>query len=289
MGNFKRAVFFLLVAIVSTGIVFSGTATATLLFSDSFTGTAGNTITTYDSGYVKDAGAGGTAKIDSPGLAVAGKYDAGNSLYLSQVGDGPFSYTHAFANTAVTTLYGSVYLKPNNIPSTTSSNMYGLFVDAPVTKTGGAGNERSARFGIQNHAGTLRIFGAVENASQTINYLAYEAGSTAQLVWKYEWHSLSSDYVTISFALNPDVGSEPGAWTPVGNTDLNGSTGHNGWHMDKVRVETNLDLASGWIDEIRIGTTYDDVVKPAVPIPAAVWLLGSGLIGLLGFRLKIRK
>lgn len=37
---------------------------------------------------------------------------------------------------------------------------------------------------------------------------------------------------------------------------------------------------SGYIDEIRIGKTWADV--QAVPIPGAIWFMGSGLIGLIG-------
>ncbi len=38
-----------------------------------------------------------------------------------------------------------------------------------------------------------------------------------------------------------------------------------------------------WLDH-----DHNDVVAKAVPIPGAVWLLGSGLIGLLGIRRKVR-
>jgi len=36
-------------------------------------------------------------------------------------------------------------------------------------------------------------------------------------------------------------------------------------------------------------TYTQTVVAPAVPIPAAVWLLGSGLVGLIAIRRKFRK
>ena len=41
------------------------------------------------------------------------------------------------------------------------------------------------------------------------------------------------------------------------------------------------------------GTTFSEVAfrtaDASVPIPSAVWLSGAGLIGLVGFRRKIRK
>ncbi len=44
--------------------------------------------------------------------------------------------------------------------------------------------------------------------------------------------------------------------------------------------------------EVRFGPRedlYDWYVFHAVPIPSTLWLLGSGLIGLIGFRRKFRK
>jgi hypothetical protein len=38
----------------------------------------------------------------------------------------------------------------------------------------------------------------------------------------------------------------------------------------------------GWFD-------FDDVSMNAVPIPGAIWLLGSGLVGLIGVRRKLKK
>jgi hypothetical protein len=38
-----------------------------------------------------------------------------------------------------------------------------------------------------------------------------------------------------------------------------------------------------------VQTNFDDVRLNAVPIPGAVWLLGSGLLGLIGFRRKFKK
>jgi hypothetical protein len=52
---------------------------------------------------------------------------------------------------------------------------------------------------------------------------------------------------------------------------------------DVAGLPTTLWIKSG-IDMIG-----GDVNASVVPIPGAVWLLGSGLIGLLGFRRKLRK
>jgi hypothetical protein len=38
----------------------------------------------------------------------------------------------------------------------------------------------------------------------------------------------------------------------------------------------------------RLVVNVDNCVKPPVPIPTAAWLLGTGLVGLLGIRRKMR-
>ena len=55
-------------------------------------------------------------------------------------------------------------------------------------------------------------------------------------------------------------------------------------------------VATGSLTTIEFGFRYnslgyglDDVSVNAVPIPGAIWLLGSGLIGLIGMRRKFRK
>ena len=52
---------------------------------------------------------------------------------------------------------------------------------------------------------------------------------------------------------------------------------------------------SGLVNEVQVVTSapllyvMDDVTYNSVPIPSAVWLLGSGLIGLVGVRRRFRK
>ena len=55
-------------------------------------------------------------------------------------------------------------------------------------------------------------------------------------------------------------------------------------------------VATGTSTTIDFGYSYnaqwfdlDDVSVLAVPIPGAIWLLGSGLIGLIGIRRKFKK
>ena len=73
-----------------------------------------------------------------------------------------------------------------------------------------------------------------------------------------------------------DLGIEDSWKTLV--VDLNGYTTAQLSFM----LEANSADETIWIDNIKLEGT-------AVPIPAAVWLLGSGIIGLIGFRRKFSK
>jgi len=63
-------------------------------------------------------------------------------------------------------------------------------------------------------------------------------------------------------------------------------------------VENSANLAGNAIGELNLityiqqhglgATTYDFAAGPSVPVPAAAWLLGSGLLGLVGIRRKIK-
>ncbi|MDY7001761.1 MAG: PEP-CTERM sorting domain-containing protein, partial [Thermodesulfobacteriota bacterium] len=46
---------------------------------------------------------------------------------------------------------------------------------------------------------------------------------------------------------------------------------------------------AGVIGQFDYNPEYSDGPPPGVPVPAAVWLLGSGLLGLLGLRKKSRR
>ena len=234
---FRRIMLLGMVAVLSTGLLLTGTAVAALLFQDSFNGTAGDSITTL--GYGWDSGS-GNATIYNPGLTVPGKYSAYNSLSMTQSGSGTFSYHHSFAKTTVSMLYASAFFKANYIPLS-HTGVYGLFVDVPVYKNPGDG-ERDVQFGIRKYNNNLTLVGIAENGG--IKDLAsISAGSSYQLVWKYVADPIPNK-LKVYATVNPAVGSEP-----------------------------------TWIDEIRIGTTYGDVVVAApVPIPSAIWLLGSGLV-----------
>ncbi len=53
-------------------------------------------------------------------------------------------------------------------------------------------------------------------------------------------------------------------------------------------TELRIYLESGWwVGAETVGV--DNITLNSVPIPGAIWLLGSGLLGLLGIRRKLNK
>jgi len=288
VSTFRRLLPLGLAPVVLCCLLWTGTAKGTLLFYDGFDGTDGTALTAYDSGYSKDVGPSGTATIDDPGLVVSGKDSAGNSLYLTQTGSGFFSYSRGFTETTISTLYASAFFKADAIPNSTTG-VYGIFVDLPVTKelTNNTIGERDARFGIRNFENQLTLVGWVENGGM-VDLLNISAESAYQIVWKYVYNSDTSR-VSVYAAVNPEAGVEP-TWISI--TGPGDYLSIERWYVDTIRVQTNINTATGWIDEIRVGTTYDDVVvasSAAVPVPATIWLLGAGLAGIAGIRKRSKK
>jgi hypothetical protein len=286
MGKFRiGTVWVAAVAVICMGMLSAGSASASLLFYDGFNGADGTAITTYNSGYGY-TGFGDPsvrkAEIDAPGLTVPGKYSVGNSLYLSTNGNNGLNrYDHGFTNTVVNTntIYASALFKADTL----QGNPGTIYVDVPVT-----GNSPfQAQFGIETLSGTTSLFGNVSGQGGEKKSLGqYQAGETIQLVWKYVYNTATED-VDIYGAVNPSVLSEP-VWTSFGNA-YSGVL-HPNWTVNGVRVatDTNNLNASGWIDEIRIGTTYGDAVSN-VPIPGALWLFAPAMAGLAWLRRRFTK
>ena len=86
------------------------------------------------------------------------------------------------------------------------------------------------------------------------------------------------------------TGNDWEAWDDQYGGGWMGSTGHR----ENILEAGLTDLGVGyyyldssyyhhyWTEDFATGDTVDP--PPAVPVPAAIWLLGSGLVGLVGFR-----
>lgn len=112
--------------------------------------------------------------------------------------------------------------------------------------------------------------------------------------------------ITLDFFLpgttTPAVTSRVGAWNdPTGSRILFSVYDINGLLLESVEADegffvgiTNSAIASATFSFVSTqgveGFSLDDITfGTPVPVPATVWLFGSGLIGLLGFKRKFRK
>ncbi|VAW51890.1 hypothetical protein MNBD_GAMMA05-1985 [hydrothermal vent metagenome] len=185
--------------------------------------------------------------------------------------------------------------------------------DVGIQYTGGGSNQTPVGL-VKDDSGLLISFDAsgMNNITLSFDWRTFVAGSLDKFVVGYFVGDLTAGKtngfnsyreINLSATGNPSSavgGAEDGDWN--WNPINGGNTGNwnellRGNRTDTWGTETfNLDLAADesevwlafWLDNGNddIGK-FDNVlvtgdVIPAVPVPAAVWLFGSGLLGLIG-------
>lgn len=172
-----------------------------------------------------------------------------------------------------------------------------------ATTVPGLGTFYSAQLGVATVADPNGIFSATDLAAGTMMKLytdtgtAYTTGgpvatdiahATDGSLWASLGFTSASNYWTLAVA--------PGGFAATGSSfgGLNFITNNSGLTWAKV-LDTNCAVVGGCLEDMKFVSTFsqtsggawqasinDPAVLHPVPLPAAGWLLGSGLMGLLG-------
>lgn len=126
--------------------------------------------------------------------------------------------------------------------------------------------------------------------------IAYLGGSSTYLNIREDNMTGSILYTTDSETPGSDgytfFDIDPGLWLTVGETYVFEIVGSGmitrDANLGDPYTNGGLYYQGGFYagDDAVFRTYYDDDATPPVPVPAAAWLLGSGLLGLIGIRRK---
>ncbi len=123
------------------------------------------------------------------------------------------------------------------------------------------------------------------DSTHSVNYFSWEFPTGPE--WQYVASSKFDDmYAMGSFGIyEPSMTFVDGAFSAL---DTGGEQLTSGYYAHSSHVKTNYNgnLYDWYIQSSYYGV-WTSFELGAVPVPAAVWLLGSGLIGLIGIRRKI--
>lgn len=261
----------------------AGGAWGAPLFTDSFDGADGTGLMAYNSHYTVDGSpvSGDKAEIDSPGLAIAGKLSAGNSLYITRTANQYNSYHNEsdIPDTLLNTTGQAVYLSAFFKAEEMTANSCQFYVAMPFEVVGGS-LVREQRIGLKYNSTLDKIeawLGYASGSGGPRVLADYTPGDTVQIVLRMVVNANKS--LSVAALVNPAVGDEPSNWYSPGSTDVT----TNGWELNYIELgayrPSTSSVTKGWIDEIRIGSSYADVV--VVPEPATMSLLALGGLALI--------
>jgi hypothetical protein len=258
----------LLVAVV-VGLLASGpgVASADLIASDSFNYTVGNSLNgaTGGTGW-SDAWSGDSTPIIGSGLNYTGVGSAGGSVDATAGG-----WLMRSLSSSVGT--GSIYIGVlgHGVTPASSTGWGGVSLYYGSAEGEGFGTKTVSG---SNHWDLQKVMGGSYASSVT------QDATTTFMVMKviFGGGSGGNDLIHVWMNPNPSV-------TPLDtSTDIDGQTAHH--VITKLGLGGSSD-AKLTLDELRIGTTYADVI--GTPEPSVVTLLTTGLIGLLAYAWRKRR
>ena len=142
------------------------------------------------------------------------------------------------------------------------------------------------------HAYVAWITGLVDGDTVDADFWRYDttSGSAPSLrIWAHYTDNLSDigSYLG-SAGGNSDYGSGEGwdlaSWSWIFDSD---SGSRNGLVIEVRTYSSPGDTV--WIDDLTVTAPDMATITTPVPLPAVLWLLGSGLIGLVGIRRNVRR
>lgn len=257
----------------------ASTASAAIIVSDSFlTGgsnyNTGSTTITGQGPAVTGmtgnwlAGSAGNFPVVTTGLDYTG------SNYITESGGSLSKNSSARVGRLLTTAYdnsstGTVYLSFLMQTSNTNAGDY----RALELHSGGFADSPNRKFQIGFHSGD---FGSTTNYGVRVNGVASLLGTNDTLVNLFVARfvfSTTSNADSVTVWRNPDL---------TGSGDLTGGTTLTGFDMafDRISMAAFNGPTTSW-DEVRIGTSVDDIRLVVVPEPSAALLGGLGVLALL--------
>ena len=193
------------------------------------------------------------------------------------------------AGTDVGIYYYSYLLKVNTLDNMTV-NLNGLFLASFNNSAGAAATQLSQGSALTR----LKVDGTdnskfdlgIAKTTATGSGLAYSSGLTVGdtifVVASYEFTSGANSDI-VSMWINPDANSFSTGIAPAADlTASSASIADQNLLSIALRNVNTVGNPAFQLDELRVGTTWADVVPVAVPEPASVGVLGLGLLALFG-------
>jgi hypothetical protein len=223
--------------------------------------------------YIISETTGASTYLSSPGVFGSLDYSSNGTLYGMSFGTDPALYS-INAISGSTSLVGSLgfsFIFEGGLAIGPGDIAYGV-------NEGNAGVP--GLFSVNLATGAATSIGIMSGGDHDINGLTVRSDGMLVGLDRVTSSLLAIDPVTASTSVIASLGFTVGV---AGGMDSNGTTGYFANGSDLYSV----DLYSGAVQSVgNMGVSIYGLAVTAVPIPAAVWLFGSGL-GLLGwFRRK---